>query len=161
MAILRRGPLEELTHWEPFPNWEPFRGVGSLQREMNRLFDQFLPSGDGEIRSLTFVPSAEMEETNDAIHLKLEVPGMEAKDLDVEVTEGAIAIKGERKSESKTEEKGVVRSEFHYGKFERRIPLPAHIQTDKVQAECKNGVLNLTLPKVESEQRKAVKVNIS
>ncbi len=155
MAIVHRDPLEELTHWEPF------RGMERLQQEMNRLFDRFLPSGNGEIRSLTFIPSAEMEETDDTIHLKLEVPGMEAKDLDVQVTESSILVKGERKSESKTEEKGVVRSEFHYGKFERRIPLPAHVQTDKVQAECKNGVLSLTLPKVESEQRKAVKVNIS
>ncbi len=155
MAIVHRDPLEELTHWEPF------RGMERLQQEMNRLFDRFLPSGNGEIRSLTFIPSAEMEETDDTIHLKLEVPGMEAKDLDVQVTESSILVKGERKSESKTEEKGVVRSEFHYGKFERRIPLPAHVQTDKVQAECKNGVLSLTLPKLESEQRKAVKVNIS
>ena len=95
------------------------------------------------------------------IHLKLEVPGMESQDLDVQVTESSIFVKGERKTESKTEEKGVVRSELHYGKFERRIPLPTHIQTDKVTAECKNGMLSLTLPKVESEQRKAVKLNIS
>jgi HSP20 family protein len=142
-------------------HWEPFRGIENLQREINRLFDRLLPSGNGEIRSLTFVPSAEMEETDDAIHLKLEVPGMESKDLNVEVTEESIVIKGERKSESKSEAKGVLRSEFHYGKFERRIPLPAHIQTDKVRAECKNGMLTLTLPKVESEQRKAVKVDIS
>lgn len=155
MALLqRRDPLEELTHWEPF------RGVENLQREINRLFDRLMPGGNGEIRSLTFIPLAEMEETDDAIHLKLEVPGMESKDLDVEVTEEMVSIKGERKSESKTEDKGVVRSEFHYGKFERRIPLPTHIQTDKVQAECKNGMLNLTLPKVESEQRKAVKVTL-
>lgn len=154
MAITQRDPLEELVHWEPF------RDVSSLQREMNRLFDRFLPSSNGEMRSLTFIPSAEMEETNDAVHLKLEVPGMEARDLDVQVTEEWVAIKGERKSESKSEEKGVVRSEFHYGKFERKIPLPAHIQTDHVQAECKNGVLILTLPKVESEQQKSVKVNI-
>jgi len=155
MATIQRDPLEGLTHWEPF------RGVESLQREINRLFDRLLPSSNGEIRSLTFIPSAEMEETDDAIHLRLEVPGMEAKDLNVEVTEEAILIKGERKSESKTEEKGVIRSEFHYGKFERRIPLPTHIQTDKVQAECKNGVLSLALPKIESEQRKAVKVNVT
>lgn len=161
MAIIRRDPLEELAHWEPFPHWEPFRGIGSLQREINRLFDRLIPGGDGELRSLIFVPPAEMEETDDAIHLKLEVPGMEAKDLTVEVTEESILIQGERKSESKTERKGVVRSEFQYGKFERKIPLPAHIQTDKVQAECKNGMLNLTMPKVESEQRKVVKVGIS
>lgn len=153
MALIHRDPLAELTHWETF------RGVEGLQREINRLFDR-LP-GDGAIQSLTFVPSAEMEETDDLIHLRLEVPGMEAKDLEVEVTEGAIAIKGERKSESKTEAKGRLRSEFHYGKFERRIPLSTHIQTDKVQAECKKGILSLTLPKVESEQRKVVKVNIS
>lgn len=154
MAIVQRDPLEGLSRWEPF------RGIESLQREINHLFDRLTPSGNGEIRSLTFIPSAEMEETDDAIHLRLEVPGMEAKDLNVEVTDEAVSIKGERKSESKTEEKGVVRSEFHYGKFERRIPLSAHIQANNVKAECKNGVLSLTLPKVESEQRKAVKVNI-
>lgn len=154
MAIVHRDPLEELTHWEPF------RGIERLQQEMNRVFDRFMPSGNGEIRSLSFVPSAEMEETDDMIHLRLEVPGMESKDLDVQVTESSIFVKGERKTESKTEEKGVVRSELHYGKFERRIPLPTHIQTDKVTAECKNGMLSLNLPKVESEQRKAVKLNI-
>jgi HSP20 family protein len=146
MAIIHRDPLEEITRWEPFLHWEAFRGVESLQREINRLFERVAPGGNGEIRSLTFMPSAELEETDNEIHLKLEVPGMEAKDLNVEV---------------KTEEKGIVRSEFHYGKFERRIPLPSHVQTDKVQAECKNGMLKLTLPKVESEKRKAVKVDIS
>ncbi|MGI0488161.1 Hsp20/alpha crystallin family protein [Pantanalinema rosaneae CENA516] len=161
MAIIHRDPLEELTHWEPLPHWEPFRGIERLQQEMNRLFDRLLPTGNGEIRSLTFIPAAEMEETDDAIHLRLEVPGMEAKDLDVQVTEASIVIKGERQSESKTAAKGVVRSEFHYGKFERRIPLPAAIQPDKVQAECKNGMLMLMLPKVESEQRTVVKVNVS
>lgn len=154
MANIQHDPLEGLTRWEPF------RGIESLQREMNRLFDRLSPVGNGEIRSLTFVPLAEMEETDDMVHVRLEVPGMEAKDLSVEATESVISVRGERKSESKTEEKGLVRSEFHYGKFERRIPLPVHIQTDKVKAECKNGVLNLTLPKVESEQHKAVKVNI-
>lgn len=154
MSILRRDPLGELSHWEPF------RGIESLQQEMNRLFDRFLPSGSGDIRSLTFVPPVEMEETDTAIRLTLEVPGMEVKDLNVEVTEASVLVKGERKSESRMEEKGMVRSEFHYGRFERRIPLPAQIQTDQVQAECKNGMLTLTLPKIESEQRKAVKVNI-
>lgn len=154
MAIVRRDPLEEITHWEPF------RGIEGLQKEINRLFDQLLPSGNGEIHSLTFMPAAEIEETDDALQLRLEVPGMEAKDLEVEVTDSSVLIKGERKSESKTKEKGVVRSEFHYGKFERRIPLSMRVHTDNVQAECKNGVLSLTLPKVESAQRQAVKVPI-
>jgi HSP20 family protein len=153
MAIMQRNSLNDLTHWEPF------RGVERLHQEMNHLFDRLMP--DGDERSLTFIPSAEMEETDQAITLKLEVPGMEAKDLDVEVTESAVSVKGERKSESKTEEKGVVRSEFHYGTFERVIPLPAPIKTGEVQAEYKNGMLHLTLPKVESAPQSAVKVNIS
>jgi HSP20 family protein len=128
---------------------------------MNQLFDRLMPTGDGLTKSFRFIPSAEMEETDDTIQLKLEIPGMEAKDLSVQVTEDSVSISGERKSESKIEEKGVMRSEFHYGKFERRIPMPAHIQTDKVQAECKNGILHLSLPKVEAEKRQAVKVNIS
>jgi HSP20 family protein len=155
MAIIHRDPLEEITHWEPF------RGVENLQREINRLFERLTPGGNGEIRSLTFMPSAEIEETDNEIYLKLEVPGMEAKDLTVEVSDESILIAGERKSESKTEEKGIVRSEFHYGKFERRIPLSSHVQKDQVQAECKNGMLMLTLPKLESEKRKTVKVDIN
>jgi HSP20 family protein len=69
------------------------------------------------------MPAAEMDETEDEIQLKLEIPGMEAKDLDIEVSETSIEISGERKSERKTEAKGMVRSEFSYGKFERVIPL--------------------------------------
>jgi HSP20 family protein len=152
-----------LTLWKPFrdiQHWEPLQEIESLQREMNRLFERLMPSGgNGGAAEITFMPSAEMEETEEALHLKLEIPGMEAKDLDVQVTEDAVSISGERQSETKTETKGVMRSEFHYGKFERMIPLPTHIQTDKVQAEYKNGVLALTLPKSEEDKRK-VKVNV-
>lgn len=101
-----------------------------------------------------------MEETQEAIHLKLEVPGIEAKDLDVQVTDNAVSISGERKEETKTEENGVTKSEFHYGKFQRVIPLPTRIQNTKVQAEYKDGILNLTLPKAEEEKNKVVKVNL-
>lgn len=162
MAIKQRDSLDEITRWEPFiTRWEPFRGIERLHQEMNHLFDRLMHEGDGGERSLTFMPSAEMEETDQEIHLKLEVPGMEAKDLDVEVTESTVAIKGERKSETKTEEKGLVRSEFRYGSFERMIPLPASIKTDEVKAEYKNGMLHLNLPKAESAPRSVVKVNIS
>ena len=85
---------------------------------------------------------------------------MDAKDLDVEVSAEAVRITGERKSETKTEEKGVTRTEFRYGKFERVIPLSARIQNDKVQAEYKDGILKLTLPKAEEEKSKVVKVNL-
>lgn len=155
MAIMRRDSLEELAHWEPF------RGIDRLQEEMNHLFDRLLPHDSGNGDSLAFIPSAEMEETDEAIHLRLEVPGMEAKDLNVEVTDTSVLVQGERKSESQTEEKDMIRSEFSYGRFERRLPLPAPVQTQHVKAECKNGVLSLTLPKVASEPPTAVKIAIN
>lgn len=112
------------------------------------------------MRGISFVPAVEMNETPDAVYLKLEVPGIEAKDLNVQVTQEAVSIEGERKSELKTEENGVTRSEFRYGSFSRVIPLPAQVQNDKVEAEFKNGVLTLNLPKAEAEKNRVVKVNI-
>jgi HSP20 family protein len=140
--------------------WEPFREIDSLQREMNRLFDTLTPAAEGRTNGVAFIPAAEMQETPEAIHLKLEVPGLEAKDLDVQVTAEAVAISGERRSENKTEENGMVRSEFRYGKFQRVIPLPGRVQNNQVQAEYKDGILQLRLPKAEEEKNRVIKVNL-
>ncbi|NET36789.1 MAG: Hsp20/alpha crystallin family protein [Cyanothece sp. SIO1E1] len=160
MAIVRRDPFREIEHWEPF-GWQPFREMESLQREMNRLFDRLMPGHNGGNSAIAFMPSAEIEETAEDILLKLEIPGLEPKDLDVKVTEDSVSISGERRSEVKSEEKGMMRSEFHYGKFERVIPLSTHIQSDGVQAEYKNGILTLTMPKAEAEKTKVVKVEVA
>lgn len=144
MAIVRRNPWQEMN---------------ALQRHFDRLFDNTLVPATTWERNFP-IPAAEIEETKDAIHLKLELPGMEAKDIDVQVTENAVLISGERKSETKTEEKGITRSEFQYGKFRRVIPLSASIQNTNVTAEYKDGILNLTLPKTEAEKNKVVKVNL-
>lgn len=142
--------------------WEPFREMESLQRDMNRLFDRMMVPADGgaDIAGSSFIPAAEMQETSDQIKLKVEVPGLDAKDLDVKVTAEAVAISGERKSETKSEDKGMHRTEFRYGRFQRVVPLPARIQNDKVQAEFKNGVLCLTMPKAESEKNKVVTISL-
>lgn len=153
MAIVRRDPLREIEHWEPF------REMENLRREMDRLFDRLMPLGNGR-RKIALMPAVEMDETSEEVHLKLEIPGIDAKDLDVEVTEDEVSISGERKEETQTEERGIVRSEFHYGKFERVIPLPVRIQSSKVHAEYTNGILNLTLPKIEEEKTKIVKVDV-
>ncbi|AFZ34996.1 heat shock protein Hsp20 [Stanieria cyanosphaera PCC 7437] len=140
--------------------WQPFREIDSIQKEMNRLFDQLTPHFDGEKIGLGFVPPVELTEKEDTIHLKLEVPGMEAKDLDVEVTADSVTITGERKSETKIEGKGMTRSEFYYGQFRRVVPLPVRIDNQNVKAEYKDGILNLNLPKLEEEKHKVVKVNL-
>ena len=139
--------------------WKPFSEIDSLQREMNSLFDSLVPTTSDRL-STGFIPAAEMEETPEAILLKLEIPGMDAKDIDIQVSAESIAISGERKSETKTEEKGMTRSEFRYGSFSRVIPLPTRVQNTSVNAEYKDGILNLTLPKAEEEKNKVVKVNI-
>jgi len=138
-------------------HWEPFREVDTLQREMNRLFDSLTP----EVNNTNFVPAAEMQETPEAIQLKIEVPGIEAKDLDVQVTAEAVSISGERKATLQSKERGVFRSEFRYGRFQRIIPLPARIQNTQVEAEFKNGILHLNLPKAEEERNKVIKVNLA
>lgn len=142
--------------------WQPFREIETLQNEMNRLFNSVMPTGQFSYEMGTYyAPALELQETSEAIILKLEVPGLEAKDLDVEVTPEAVSIKGERREESKTEEKEVTRSEFRYGYFQRVIPLPALVQNDKVEAEYKNGILHLNLPKAEAEKNKVVKVHLN
>jgi len=141
--------------------WEPFREVESLQREMNRLFESLAPTAEGGNNAIAFMPAAEMHETSNTIELRLEIPGMEAKDIDIRVTEQAVAVTGERQSETKTEQSGMTRSEFRYGKFQRVIPLPARVQNDQVKADYKNGVLSLSMPKAEDEKNKVFKVNLS
>ncbi|OCQ97498.1 molecular chaperone [Oscillatoriales cyanobacterium USR001] len=139
--------------------FEPFRELDTLQREMNRLFDNFTPTERGS-NGMAFIPAAEIYETPEAIHLKVEIPGLESKDLDVQVTAEAVSVSGERRSETKTEEKGITRSEFRYGSFRRVIPLPARIQNDHVEAEYKDGILKLNLPKAEAEKNRVVKVSL-
>ena len=107
---------------------------------MDHLFNEFIhPRIDGGNRNIIFRPAVEMEESDNAIHLKLEMPGLDIKDIDIQASENQISICGERKSKSKTKETGMMRSEFHYGK---------------------NGILSLTLPKSEVEQIKFIKVNL-
>ncbi len=92
--------------------------------------------------------------------MRAEIPGIEGKDLDVQVSKEAVSIAGETRHESKTEDRGYFRSEFRYGKFQRTIPLPVPIKNDQVKAEFKNGILTLTLPKVEEAKNRVVKINL-
>ncbi|WP_036478230.1 Hsp20/alpha crystallin family protein [Myxosarcina sp. GI1] len=141
--------------------YNAWQEMNSLQRQLNRLFDDAItPESWSDFNNLSRVPAAELTEKEDALHLKLEVPGMEAKDLDIQVMADRVAISGERKSETKSEENGKTRSEFRYGKFSRVIPLPVKVQNTNVTAEYKDGILNLTLPKSEAEKNKVVKIDL-
>ncbi len=140
--------------------WEPLQEIDEIQREMNRLFDRFQVPATRE-NGFAFVPAAELQDTPEAFLLKLEVPGIKAEDLDIQVTGEAISISGERRSEQTSQDKGMTRTEFRYGRFRRVIPLPARIQNDQVEANYDNGILNLRLPKAESEKTRVIKVNVA
>lgn len=142
--------------------WNPWQEIDTLHRQFDRLFsDTLAPTIGNDWKTFGRMPAAELSETEDAVQLKLEVPGVDARDLDVQVTEDMVSIKGERKSETRSEDKGMSRSEFYYGSFQRVIPLPARIQNTQVQAEYKNGILHLTMPKTQDERNKVVKVELN
>jgi HSP20 family protein len=107
------------------------------------------------------MPAVELVDAGDNFVLKAQLPGIDPKDVDVQITREAISISGERRYENTEEKSGCVRSEFRYGKFHRVLPLPAHIQNDSVQAEYKHGILTLTLPKVAEARNKVVKINLA
>jgi HSP20 family protein len=133
--------------------YNPWDEMNAITRQLDSLFQ--------DLQTPTFrTPTAELHETDEALHLKLELPGVEAKDVDIEVTENAVKVVAKRKTETKTEENGRTRSEFYYGTFQRVIPLRARIENTAVTAEYKDGILNLTLPKSEAEKNKVVKINL-
>lgn len=146
--------------------WQPLKELDTLRRQMNHLFDELL-HGDREFSSfpklenMLWAPAIELKETDKALILKATVPGIEAKELDVQVSETAVLITGEHREESRTEEKGYFHSELQYGQFHRTVPLPVCVKHDQVQAEFKNGVLTLTLPKAELAHQSVTKVDLA
>jgi HSP20 family protein len=159
MAIKLRDPFQALERLD-VRHWQPMHELERLQGEMNQIFDRLAPSDERSVMDFSYVPSIEVEETDQEIILKLETPGMEAKDLDVEVADDTVTIRGERRTESKTEEKNVVRSEFQYGKFERMVRLPSPVQNAEAKAEYKDGLLRLVVPKAKAETKKSVKIDL-
>jgi HSP20 family protein len=142
-----------------FIRWQPFQEVELLQRDMNRLFER-LATPEGNVNRIVFTPKAELQEMPEAIYLSLELPGLDAKDVDIQVSADAVSISGERQEQTQTDDRSTTRTEFRYGRFQRTIALPARIQNTQVRAEYKDGILKLALPKAEAEKHKVVKVNI-
>ncbi len=138
--------------------WQPLREFETLRQQMDRVFDELTQATSGE--TTAWAPAIELKENGDALVLRAQLPGIEAKDLDVQVTREAVAISGEYRSEAKESGKGFLRSEFRYGKFNRVIPLPVAVENDQVTADFKDGILSLTLPKVKEARNRVVKLNL-
>jgi HSP20 family protein len=124
---------------------------------MDRLFEDFVkkPLHLGDLGA--WEPAVEVVDTKDTVVVKAQVPGISKEHLQGNVTDETLTLKGELQEEEKKEEKHYVRREFHYGAFSRTIALPAAVQVDKVQAQFKDGVLEIILPKSEKGKPKILR----
>ena len=143
--------------------WEPFRDLVMAQRDFDRLFrEAFSPQvGETELSTRSWAPPVDIYETEDAIVLKAELPGVDSKDVEVRVEDNTLYLKGERKFEKEVKEQNYHRVERSYGSFARSFSLPNSISADKVKAEFKDGLLTLTMPKREEAKPKTIKIDVS
>lgn len=153
MALIRFRPVSQAV--------DPLRDLGDIQGEMNRLFDSFFgrPSQAGGVERV-WAPAVDMYETKEALVVAAELPGLNEKDIHLSITGDMLALRGERHWNQDVTQDSYYRGERWYGKFERTLPLPFPVQADKVKAEYRDGVLTVTLPKVEEIKAKEIKINV-
>ena len=140
--------------------WDPFREVVALQNRFNTIFRDFKES-ESPLTTANFVPPVDIYEDEKKVVLKLEVPGIEEKDLDVRVENNTLTVRGERKFESEEKEENFHRIERSYGSFYRAFTLPTTVDTEHVDAKYTAGVLKLELKKKVEAQPKQIKVNVA
>lgn len=139
----------------PFFTRDPFR---SLQDDLESLLTQFEGEFNGGSTLRVAAPSLDLVETDKAFQARLDMPGIKPNDIDIEVTGNTLRISGERKEEKEEKGKTYHRVERRYGTFARSVTLPCEVQEDKIEAECRDGVLTVTLPKTEQAKTKKIKV---
>jgi HSP20 family protein len=141
--------------------WTPMRNLASFQDEMNRMFDQFFRGGSGEEAgwgARTWAPPVDLYETDDALVLKAELPGVSKDDVNVEVHQNTLILRGQRRHEAEVKEENYHRLERAYGTFQRSFMLPTTVDQEKVQATYHDGILELHLPKVEAAKPRRIAI---
>ncbi len=133
-----------------------------LEREMERLFDDFWLRSFAESPGWTeaYLPPVNVREEDNQVVVSAELPGMEDKDIEVTVQKDTVRISGEKKEEAETREGDFYRMESSHGRFDRLIDLPAEVDEDKAQAEFKNGVLHIRLPRSAESKTKIKKIPV-
>ena len=139
--------------------WRPFREIGTLRRDMDSLWNRFfgetsLPS----IFSQEWAPRVDVSESKDNVVVKAEIPGMDAKDMNVSVSGDILTIKGEKKKEEEKKEEHYHYRERYSGSFQRSLRLPVAVKGEKADATFKDGVLTITIPKAEEAKKKEIKI---
>lgn len=138
--------------------WDPFREMASLREEMDRVFDSLYGRYPRERAEISWAPPLDIEETENEITVRAEIPGMKKEDIKISLTGDTLSISGERRHEEEQRGKTYHRIERAYGRFMRTLVLPNDVQADKVKAAYSDGILELTMPK--SEKAKAREISI-
>ncbi|HET7841104.1 MAG TPA: Hsp20/alpha crystallin family protein [Terriglobia bacterium] len=141
--------------------WEPFRGVTTLQDQVNRLFNDVFERKGEESSLSAWAPAVDIYETEHELVVKADLPDVDPKDLDIRVENNILTIRGERKFEKKVSEENYLRVERSYGSFARSFTLANTVNADAIKADYQNGVLTLTVPKREEAKPKQIKININ
>ena len=135
--------------------WNPFRDMDNISREMSNWFD--FPS---KIFGGASTPRVDVYQTESDVIVKAEIPGVAKEDLNVYIDEGTIKLSGQTRRENEFKDEDVYRAERYYGNFSRTIPLPAEVKSDQARAEYRDGILSITVPKVEPSKTKGRKIDI-
>jgi HSP20 family protein len=141
--------------------WTPMRTLPAFQEEMNRMFNEFFRGGTGGEQGWVagaWTPPVDIYDTDDALVLKAELPGVSKDDVSIEVHHNTLTLRGERKHEAEVKEENYHRVERAYGTFQRSFVLPTMVDQDKVQATYQDGVLELRLPKLESAKPRRIAI---
>src|SRR5580693_3996164 len=142
--------------------WEPFRQFSTMQNRMNRFFrESYSPEGPEEALTTTsFAPPVDIYEDEHTITVKMEVPGIDEKDIDVRIDNNTLTVHGERKMEKEEKEENFRRVERQYGSFTRSFTLPSSVDSGQVSADYNQGVLKIKLAKKAEAKPKQIKVNV-
>ena len=146
----------DLVPWRPFSE-----EISSLRREMDNLWNRFF--GETPLaRRLTeeWWPSVDLSETKDSFIIKAELPGLDAKDVEVRISGNVLTLKGEKKKEEEEKDEHHYRAERYYGSFHRTFQLPTNVKAEKIEATFEKGVLKVMLPKVEEAKKKPIEVKV-
>lgn len=143
--------------------WDPFQDLVTLQDRMNQIFEQTLARSRGDregVMASAWSPPVDIYETAQSLILQAELPGLSKADIDIQVRDNRLTLKGERRHEKELKEENYLRVERAYGMFQRVFSLPADIQPDKIRATFKDGVLEVTIPKAEAAPPKQITVEV-
>lgn len=135
--------------------WDPFREMTQVQSQFNRLVDQVW---NGSGRQESWLPAVDVFDRKDAVMLKAELAGMDPDDIQIEVEDNVLTIKGERRFEEQVEDERYHRVERRFGSFQRSLALPQGVKPDEIQAGYEDGILTVTVPKAEEEKPRRIEV---